>query len=138
MNIKIVLIVLAVVALAFAGWKFSRRVDRSDPIAVATAYTKALKAQNVEGAAKYYLPDKADAWREATDDSIAKMRSNAMKVFFEAIPGEPNFSAPTAAPVVKGAPKSAPGASVVQSADKSLTLEMTQISGNWYVSKGPI
>jgi hypothetical protein len=117
-------VVVAVVAL-IAIWKFATRIDRSNPVAVATAFTKALKAQDIGGASKFYVPDQAEAWREKTDGNVQGMRSGSMDRFFERIPAAPDFATPV----------TVAGKSMVVSADKGFSLEMTQVDGKWYVAK---
>jgi len=53
------------------------------------------------------------------------MRSGAKERFFERIPETPEFSAPV----------TTAGKTMVVSADKQYSLEMTQVDGKWYVAK---
>src|SRR5579862_8139613 len=59
---KLMLIVIPA-ALLIGAYVYFTRVDRSDPIAVANAFTKALKDGNTAKASTYYLPAKAESWR---------------------------------------------------------------------------
>lgn len=130
-NLKKVLIAVAALALVIVGWKFLTRVDRSNPLAVAAAFTKALKAQDTATASGYYVPDRAEAWRTATDDTLRKMRSGTMERFFEGIPSKPVFASVTNA-------GTASDKMTVKSEDSAITLDMSHVSGKWYVAKSPI
>jgi hypothetical protein len=125
MNFKKLMIAVVAVAVIIAVWKFATRVDHSSPVAVATAFTKAMKKNDTSTASKYYVPDQADAWRTTTDEQISSMKSGAEARYFERFPDAPNF----------GEPVTAAGKTTIVSADKSLTLEITQINGQWYVAK---
>ena len=124
MNFKKVLIAAVAVVAVIALWQVLTRVDRKNPVAVATAFSKALKSKDTGAASKYYLPDKADQWREDTDNRLQGMRSNAMDMYFERIPAKPEFTAPV----------TVAGKTMIVSADKSYSLEMTQVDGKWYVT----
>jgi Tfp pilus assembly protein PilE len=124
MNFKKVLIAAVVAVIAL--YTFLTKVDRTNPVAVATAFTKAMKAKDTSSASKFYVPEKADAWRQQTDDKIGSMRSNATEIYFERIPSAPGFTPPV----------TAAGKTMIVSADKSYTLEMMQLGGKWYVSSG--
>ena len=124
-NFKKLLIIIAAVVVLVCVWKFFTRVDRSNPVAVATAFTKAMKKQDTSTASKFYLPEKADEWRQKTDDAIQAMRSGTMASFFERIPDAPTFTAPI----------TAAGKTVITTADKAFAVEITQIDGKWYISK---
>jgi hypothetical protein len=125
MNFKKLMIAVVAVVVIIAVWKFATRVDHSNPVAVATAFTKAMKKNDTSAASKYYLPEQAQAWREQTDEQISGMKSGAEARYFEHIPDAPNFSAPV----------TAAGKTMIVSADKSFSLEITQINGQWYVAK---
>jgi hypothetical protein len=125
---KLLIIVVAVVAL-IGAFKYFTRVTGTDPVAVGTAFTKALRARDTTGAKHYVLPERADAWQVAADANLKSMRSGTLERFFEGIPSSPAFAAATGATASN---------MKLESSDKSFTLEMTQTSGKWYVSKGPI
>ena len=67
-------------------------VDRSNPVSVGNAFTKALKTGDTSSASGYFVPDKAQAWRTAADDNIRKMRSGTLERFYENIPSKPGFT----------------------------------------------
>ncbi len=127
LNFKKLLIVLAAVAVFFAGWKFFTRIDRTDAIAVATAFTKALDANDTSKASNFFVPAEAATFQQNTDDLIASMKSGAKERFFERIPDAPAFTPPV----------TLAGKTAIVSGDKTFTLEMTQLDGKWYVSKLP-
>ena len=124
MNFKKVLIAVAAVIVVIAVWHMLTRVDRRNPVAVATAFTNAMKHKDTATASTYYAPDKADTWRQQTDDKLSSMRSNASEMYFDRIPSAPQFSQPV----------TAAGKTTIASDDKSYTLEITQIDGKWYVT----
>lgn len=111
-------------ALLIVAYQYFTAVDRTSPTQVATAFTKALKSKDVKAAGKFFDPGGVEAWR----DSFSGMRSGATDRFYERVPADPQFGAPTT---------NAKGITVVQSADQSYVLEMTQLNGKWYVSKAP-
>lgn len=123
MNLKKVLIAAVAVIAVIAIYKMLTRVDHGNPIAVATAFTKAMKSKDTSTASKYVVPAKSESWLEATDDKIDRLKTNASEIYFEHLPENPQFSAPV----------TAAGKTIVVSADKAFTLEMTQIDGKWYV-----
>ena len=112
------------VAILIAGYKYLTRVDRTNAVQVATAFTKALKSKDVSTAANYFEPAGAEAWTEG----FGGMRSGATERFYERVPSDPQFGA---------VETSTKGVTTIQSADKSYTLEMKQIDGKWFVSKVP-
>ena len=119
------LMVLIVIAVAVVGSiMYFTRVDRSDPAAVATAFTKAMKKQDTKTAADFYLPEKAEAWRTAMDTKIEGMKSGTFADYFDRIPAEPVFTTPTGAS----------GTATMVSQAKDMTLQMTQLDQKWYVS----
>jgi hypothetical protein len=128
-NFKKVLIIAFAAIVLIGGYKFLTRVNKSDPVAVGTAFTKALRARDTSAASHYFMPDRAQAWQAAVDENVRKMRSAPAERFFEAIPEAPAFAS---------VPGKAPTNVTLRSADNSFTLEMTQSAGNWYVSKAPI
>jgi len=130
MNFKKVMVLFVPLAALFVGYLYFTRLDHTDPIAVATAFTKALKANNISSASSYVLPDKAAAWRTGANDTLDKLKSGSMAALFEGIPATPGFTSIN--------PKSPPGTLSLQSADKTFNLEMTQLTGKWYVSKAPL
>jgi hypothetical protein len=123
-NFKKLLIVVAIVVAVIGTYKFLNRIDHSNPAAVATAFTKAMKKQDTATAAGFYVPDQADAWRTKIDDKVSGMRSGAKERYFERIPDAPAFGAVT----------SAAGKSSIASSDAQFTLQMSQIEGRWYVA----
>ena len=125
MNFKKLMIAVVAVVVVIAIWKFATRVDHSNPVAVATAFTKAMKKNDTSTASKYIIPDQAQTWRETTDEQISGMKSGAEARYFELIPDAPNFSAPV----------TAAGKTMIVSADKAFSLEMSQVNGQWYVTK---
>src|SRR5206468_9433589 len=98
-----------------AVWKMVTRIDRSNPVAVATAFTKAMKGKDTGKASGYYLPDKADEWRQQTDERLQSMKSGSEQRFFEHIPAAPEFTSPV----------TAAGKTMIVSGDKAFSLEMT-------------
>jgi hypothetical protein len=124
-NFKKVLIVVAVLAVVIVVYKFATRVDRSNPVAVATAFTKAMKKSDTSTASSFYVPSKADAWKEATDDKLSTMKGQATEMMLDHIPDSPAFTPPV----------TVAGKTMIVSADKSFALEMSQIDGKWYVAK---
>ena len=125
MNFPKLMIIIGVLVVAIVSIMFFTRVDRSDPAAVARAFNKAMKKQDTKAAASFYLPDKAEAWRTATDTKIDGMKSGTFTSYFENIPADPVFATPAGAS----------GTVKMQSADKGISLEMTQVESKWYVSK---
>ena len=124
MNFKKVLLIVIPLAVLIIGYQWLTKVDRADAIQVATAFTKNLKAGDNSKAAKYFVPEQAEAWEE----SVTYMKSGARDRFRERIPAEPGFTAPVT---------NAKGVTTVSSADKTYELEMKQIDGKWYVAKVP-
>ena len=125
---KLLIVAFAAVAL-IVGWKYLTRVNATDPVAVGTAFTKALKSHDTATASTYIVPERAAAWRTTADENIGKMRSGTLERFYEGIPSSPGFTA------VAGATATA---MKLESADKAFSLEMSQSGGKWFVSKGPI
>ena len=124
MNFKKLMLIAIPLAVIIIGYQWMTRVDRTDAVQVATAFTKNLKSGDASSAAKYFVPEQADAWEE----SVTYMKSGARERFRERIPGEPAFGAPVT---------SAAGVTTVSSADNAYALEMKQIDGKWYVAKVP-
>lgn len=129
MNFSKVLVFGAIAAVVIGAIMFFTRTDYTDPIGVATAFTKALKAEDTSKASKYYLPDKAESWKTAADERLEGMKSGEHTRFLEGIPSDPQFGAPS---------KDAAGVTTVQSSDNALTLGMTEVAGKWYVSQSPL
>ena len=75
MNFPKLIIILAVAAVAIGSFVYFTRTDRSNPAAVATAFTKAMKKQDTKTASGYYMPDKAEGWKKAMDKKIDGMKS---------------------------------------------------------------
>jgi hypothetical protein len=123
-NFKKLMLIVIPLAVLIIGYQWMTKVDRSDPIQVATAFTKNLKSGDVSKAAKYFVPTEAEAWEE----SATYMKSGARERFQERIPADPAFSAPVT---------TAAGVTTISSADKAYALEMKQIDGKWYVAKVP-
>jgi len=124
MNFPKLMVLIGVAALAIGSIVYFTRVDRSDPAAVATAFTKAMKKQDTEAASGYYMPDKAEAWRTAIDEKIDAMKSGTFTSYFERIPADPVFTTPAGAS----------GKVTMQSAAKDISLDLTQVESKWYVS----
>ncbi|MEA2711682.1 MAG: hypothetical protein QOF78_4283 [Phycisphaerales bacterium] len=124
MNFKKLMLIVIPVAVLIVGYQWLTGVDRSDPIAVATAFSKNLKSGNISSAAKFYVPAEAEAWEE----SATYMKSGARERFRERIPANPEFTAPVTTPA---------GVTTISSADKVYALEMKQLDGKWYVAKVP-
>src|SRR5688500_18047276 len=118
------MLIVIPLAVLIIGYQWMTRVDRTDAVQVATAFTKNLKSGENSTAAKYYMPSEAEAWEE----SVTYMKSGARERFRERIPGEPGFTPPVTA---------AAGITTISSADKGYTLEMKQVDGKWYVAKVP-
>jgi len=116
------MLIVVPLAVLIVGYQYFTKVDRSDAIKVATAFTKALHSKNLGTAAGYYTPADAQAWRENIDG----MRSGSSDRYFERIPADPAFTAPVT---------SKAGITTITSGDKNFSLEMKQIDGKWYVSK---
>jgi hypothetical protein len=123
-NFKKLMLIVIPLAVLIIGYQWLTKVDHSDPVAVATAFTKNLRSGDNSKAAKYYVPAESAAWEE----SVTYMKSGARDRFRERIPAEPGFSAPVT---------SAAGVTTVSSADKAYSLEMKQVDGKWYVAKVP-
>jgi hypothetical protein len=123
-NFKKLMLIVIPVAVLIVGYQWLTGVDRSDPIAVATAFSKNLKSGNISSAAKFYVPAEAEAWEE----SATYMKSGARERFRERIPANPEFTAPVTTPA---------GVTTISSADKVYALEMKQLDGKWYVAKVP-
>ena len=126
MNFKKLLIAVAAVVVIIAVYKFATRIDHSNPVSVATGFTKAMKNRNTSAASKYYTPDQAGTWLESTDNYLYNMKGGAMDRFYDRIPADPGFGAPVTAP---------DGKTRVVSADKNYWVEVAQIDGKWYVTR---
>lgn len=124
MNFPKLLVLIAIAAVLIGGFVFFTRVDRSNPAEVATAFTKAMKKQDTEKAADFYLPEKAEAWKTAIDAKIDAMKSGSFTSYFENIPEDPAFATPAGAS----------GKVQMESSDKAFSLELTQVESKWYVS----
>ena len=124
MNFKKLLLIAVPVILLFVTYQWMTKVDRTDAVQVATAFTKNLKSGDNSKAAKFFVPEQAEAWEE----SVTYMKSGARERFRERIPAEPGFTAPVT---------DTKGVTTVSSADKAYALEMKQIDGKWYVVKVP-
>ena len=125
MNFPKLVVIIAVAAVAIGSFVYFTRVDRSTPAEVAAAFTKAMKKQDTKTAAEFYMPDKAEAWKTAIDTKIDAMKSGTFTSYFESIPEDPTFTAPA----------NASGTVRMQSADKGISLDLTQFEAKWYVSK---
>jgi hypothetical protein len=123
-NFKKLMAIVVPLVLVIVAWQWLTKVDRGDAVQVATAFAKELKSGNNSKAAKFFLPDQAEAWEE----SVTYMKSGARDRFRERVPAEPAFAAPVT---------SAAGVTTVTSADKAYALEMKQLDGKWYVTKVP-
>lgn len=119
------MLIVVPLALLIVGYQWMTKIDRSDPVKVASAFAKALKSRDLATAASFYVPAQADAWRAGVDS----MKSGAGERLLERIPAEPAFT-PAAI--------DAKGITTVSTPDKGYTLEMQQVDGKWYVSKAPV
>ena len=122
LNFKKLMLIVVPLLIVIFGYQFLTRVDRTDPVKVATAFTKALKSGNTSKASGYYVPEEAESWR----DGIDGMKSGQTTRYIDSVPSDPAFTPPVT---------SKAGLTTVQSADKTYTLQMKQIDGKWYVSK---
>lgn len=131
---KIIGIVAVLLLLVFAGYKiFIGRVNWEDPNSVAAAFLAKLKSEDTDAAKKYYLPDQADTWADATHEKLYRMKSNENAGFKESIPDKPVF---TPAPTPKAVPgKPASGDKFLQTG--GVTVGLRQIGDKWYVSQSP-
>ncbi|MBC8109265.1 MAG: hypothetical protein H7Z14_21955 [Anaerolineae bacterium] len=129
---KALLIALVIVIAGLATWRIiAGRVDLTKPEAVTKAFMGSLKANQIDKAAKYWVPESADAWRAATAAKIEAMQSGSFTRFFE---GLPDGSAPfTVAP---RDPKAPANEQVMTSNGTNVTLR--QVDNKWYVCKAPI
>lgn len=118
------MLIVIPLAVLIIGYQWMTKIDRSDAIAVAMAFTKDLKSGDFSKAGKFFVPEEADAWEE----SVTYMKSGARERFQERIPGEPSFTPAVTTPA---------GVTTVSSADNAYSLEMKQLDGKWYVSKIP-
>ncbi len=121
------MIVVAVAVVLIAGYKFITRIDYTNPVAVATGFTKAMKAHNTSKASTYVLPAQSAEWLKDTDEKLDGMKEGATEIYFDHIPDAPAFAAPV----------TVAGKSTIASADKSFTLPMAQVDGKWYVMSMP-
>jgi hypothetical protein len=124
MNFKKLMIAVAAIVLVIAVWKMMSRVDRSNPVAVATAFTKAMKGKDTSTASAYYLPEKAQMWREQMDEQFSGMKTGTEQRYLERIPDAPQFTPPV----------TAAGKTVITTGDKAFSLELTQVAGKWYIA----
>ena len=128
MNFKQLLVGIAAIVLIIVVYKFATRVDRTNPAAVANAFTKAMNGKDFDAASTYYVPDQATAWLATTEETVGRMKSGAKESFYERIPDAPAFASPV----------TAAGVTTIVSPDPVYTLEMKQVDGKWYVSKSPV
>lgn len=128
--LKLLLIGLVVVIAALGTWRYiAGRVDRTNPDAVASAFVVALKGENLQKAASYWVPDAADAWQTSAADQIKHMQSGTSTRFFENLPAKPEFKKTHGA--------KAPANEQTLTADGA-TVDMRQLDGKWYVCKAPL
>ena len=115
-----------------ATWRIiAGRVDLTKPEAVSAAFMSAMKSKNIDKAAKYWVPDGAEAWRSATAAKIESMQSGTYTRFFEDLPdGSATFSA------APRDPKAPANEQVMSCAGANVTVR--QIDNKWYVCKGPL
>ena len=125
MNFPKLMVLVAIAVVAIGSIMYFTRTDRSDPAAVARAFTKAMKKQDTKAASGFYMPDKADAWLTATQTKIDGMKSGTFTRYYEGIPEDPVFTTPAGAS----------GTIKMQTAAKDFDLELTQVDSKWYVSK---
>jgi hypothetical protein len=130
--VKLFLIGLVIVIAGLATWRIvAGRVDMTKPEAVSSAFIRAMKSKNIDKAAKFWVPDGAEAWRSATAAKIESMQSGTYTRFFEDLPdGSTTFTAAT-----RDA-KGPANEQVMSCSGTNLTLR--QVDSKWYVCKGPI
>ncbi len=124
MNFPKLMVIIVVAVVVIGAFMFFTGVDRSNPAEVATAFTEAMKKKDTKAAAKFYLPDQADAWRTTMDTKIDGMKSGTFTDYFDRIPEEPAFTAPAGAS----------GKVHLESVDKAMALDLTEVDSKWYVS----
>jgi hypothetical protein len=90
-NFKKLMLIVIPLAVLIIGYQWLTKVDHSDPVAVATAFTKNLRSGDNSKAAKYYVPAESAAWEE----SVTYMKSGARDRFRERIPAEPASAPPS-------------------------------------------
>ena len=105
LNFQKLLLIVIPLAILIVAWQWFTRIDRTNAVEVATAFTSALKSGNTSAAAKFYDPAGADAWQEKID----AMKSGATERLLDWLPAEPAFTAPVTSPG---------GVTTVASADK--------------------
>lgn len=124
------IIAAVIVIVGLAIWRIAAtRVDMTKPEAVAAAFIKNLKANNIDKAGKYWVPDAADTWRTTATGRIETMQSGSFARFFEDLPSSDATFASSRKP---GAP-----ASEQTLRTGNVSLDMRQVDGKWYVCKGP-
>jgi hypothetical protein len=123
--------ILVVVGLfAFLGFQlWHNHVDQSNPDAVARAFVKAIKGENMKRAATLWVPAEAEAWRAGAEKDLNSRSGNGHIEFINGLPGNPVF-------VSSRAPKMPENEQIMKAGDLSLNLR--QIEGKWYVCKGPL
>ena len=90
---KLFVIGLIVVIAGLGIWRaMAGRVDLKDPDAVATAFVKALKTENLKKASAYWVPEQAEAWVASSTKTMGAWQSGSYVRFFEAIPKNPSFT----------------------------------------------
>jgi hypothetical protein len=131
LNPKILGIGLVIVIIGLASWRLiAGHVDRTKPDAVAGAFLKELKANRVAKAAQYWVPEGADAWRDAALARIDSMQSGTFARFFEDLP------ASGATFTSSRGPKAPANEQTLTAGGTS--VDVRQIGGKWYVCKGPV
>jgi len=105
-------------------------VDRTNPNAVAIAFVKALKANQIDKASQYWVPGGAQAWADGATKTIDQMQGGTYTRFFEDLPaGTPVFT-------TSRKPKAPADEQTMSTSGANVDLK--QIEGKWYVCKAPI
>lgn len=129
MNFPKALLLGAIAALVIGSIVYFTRTDRTDPVAVATDFTSALNGEDINEASQYFDPARAEEWKTQAEKTLYDMGSGQHGRFFERIPDDPAFGQPQTA---------TNGVTTITSADNTLTLNLKQIDGDWYVTRAPI
>jgi len=131
LNPKTLGIGLVIVIICLASWRLvAGHVDLTKPDAVAGAFLKEVKANRVAKAAKYWVPEGADAWRDAALAKIDSMQSGTFARFFEDLPAS-------------GATFTTSRGAKAPANEQTMTcggtsVDVRQIDGKWYVCKAPL
>jgi hypothetical protein len=130
-HLKRFLVIAAIVVVAvLACWRIAAsRVDRSKPDQVATAFVAALKANDLDKASGYWVPDAAEAWHTSAAGKLDQMQSQTSTDFFESLSTNSNF--------VSSHDAKSP-ANEQTLTNGATHLDLRQIDNKWYVCKGPV